>query len=87
MTPDTRRVVVAAVLIALGIALGLGISLAMQRMQDLDRMMEARNAAPDKAKFDRDFAAMTAWFENYKRENPSATDEDATRAFEELWKK
>ncbi|MES2931296.1 MAG: hypothetical protein V4682_01185 [Patescibacteria group bacterium] len=87
MTPSTKRIVTAAVLIALGIAIGLGIAFATQRMQDFDRMMDAREAAPDKEKFDRDFEAMADWLENYKHENPSATDEDAKRAFEEIWKK
>jgi len=87
MTPTTKKVLVSLVLIALGIAVGLGIAYAAQRMQDFDRMMDAREAAPDKEKFDQDFKAMAEWFENYKRENPGASDEDAKRAFEELWKK
>lgn len=87
MTPRIRKIVIPAVLIALGIVIGFGIAFAMERMQNFDRMMEARDTAPDKEKFDQDFAAMTEWFENYKRENPGATDEDAKRAFEEIWKK
>ena len=87
MTPRTKRIVVIVVLLALGIAIGLGIAFATGRAQSFDHMMDAREAAPDKEKFDKDFAAMATWFENYKRENPGATDEDAKKAFEEMWKK
>lgn len=87
MTPTTKKVLISLVLVALGIAIGLGIAIAMQRMQDFDRMMDAREAAPDKEKFDQDFEAMATWFETYKRDHPEATDEDAKRAFEEIWKK
>jgi len=86
MTPSTKKIIVSLVLVALGIAIGLGIAFATQRMQDFDRMMDARDAAEDKEKFDQDFKAMAEWFENYKRENPAATDEDAKKAFEEIWK-
>ena len=87
MTPNIKKIVAPAVLILLGIIIGLGIAFASERMQNFDRMMEARERAPDKEKFDQDFAAMATWFENYKRDNPGATDEDAKKAFEEIWKK
>lgn len=87
MTPTTRKILVPFALIALGVVIGLGVAYAAERMQGFDRMMDAREAAPDKQKFDQDFEAMAQWFENYKRENPGATDEDAKKAFEEIWKK
>ena len=86
MTPTTKKTLSAVALVVLGIALGFGSAYALERMQDFDRMMEAREAAPDKEKFDQDFEAMADWFENYKRENPGASDEDAKKAFEEIWK-
>lgn len=87
MTPSTRKILVSLALVVFGIVLGLAGVYAAQRMHDFDRMMEARDAAPDKEKFDRDFEAMADWLENYKRENPDATDEDAKNAFEEIWKR
>lgn len=86
MTPHTRRIIVPLALVVLGIVLGLAAAYAAQRMQDFDRMMEARDAAPDTQKFDQDFEAMADWLENYKRENPEASDEDAKKAFEDIWK-
>ena len=86
MTPATKKILIPLVLVALGIGIGLLSAYAYERMQNFDRMMEAREASPDPEKFDQDFEAMADWLENYKRENPEATDEDAKRAFEEIWK-
>lgn len=87
MTTNTKKGLIAAALIVLGICIGAGGAYAMKKMQDFDRMMDAREASPDKEKFDRDFQAMADWFETYKQEHPGATDEDAQRAFDDLWKK
>lgn len=86
MTPSTKKIVVSVALVALGIGIGLIGAYAYERMQSFDRMMDAREASPDPEKFDRDFEAMADWLENYKRENPEATDEDAKKAFEDIWK-
>jgi|GEM_PF-2042538 len=76
-------------LVVLGLVVGLVIGLAMpqiiQKQQDFSRFAEARNAAPDKAEFDRNFEAMAKWFEDYKKDNPGATDEDARKAFDKIW--
>lgn len=86
MNPTTKKIVIGIVLVAIGIGIGVLAVMAQERAQNFDQMMDAREAAPDKEKFDADFKAMTEWFENYKRENPDATDEDARRAFEAIWK-
>lgn len=83
---NTQKGLVAAALVALGIGVGLLIAHGMQRSEDFDRMIEARDAAPDKEEFDRNFKAMAEWLETYKREHPGATDADAKRAFDETWK-
>ena len=82
----TQKALAAAVLVALGIGIGLLIAHGMQKSEDFDHMMEARDAAPDKEEFDRNFKAMAEWLETYKREHPGATDADANRAFDEAWK-
>ncbi len=87
MNQNTKKVLVAVLLIAVGVGIGIGVAYAMDRMEDFDRMIEARDAAPNKEEFDRNFAAMAEWFETYKQEHPGATDEEAKRAFDELWKK
>lgn len=86
MTPTTKKTLVSLALVASGIAIGLLGAYGFERMQNFDRMMEARDASPDPEKFDQDFEAMADWLENYKRENPEASDEDAKKAFEEIWK-
>jgi len=86
MTPSTKKILISLALVALGIGIGLLGAYAYERMQNFDRMMEAREASPDPEKFDRDFEAMANWLENYKRENPEASDEDAKKAFEDIWK-
>ena len=86
MTKNTKKILLALVLVVLGIGIGIGALYALEKKQDFDRLIEARDAAPDKEEFDRNFEAMAQWFEDYKRDNPGATDEDAKRAFDELWK-
>lgn len=56
-----------------------------KKFDDFDRMVEARNNAEDPEEFDRNFAAMAAWLERYKRDNPGATDKDASAAFDAAW--
>ena len=77
-------------LIGLGVIVGLFTGFAIAHMKDrhesFERYIEAREAAPDKETFDRNFEAMAAWLEDYKRENPGATDADAQRAFEAAWR-
>lgn len=86
MTPATKKILVSLALVALGIGIGVLGMYALERAQNFDRMMEACEASPDPEKFDRDFEAMADWLENYKRENPQASDEDAKKAFEDIWK-
>lgn len=85
MNPTTKKAGIAAALVVLGIAIGAGAMYVHAKLQDIDRMVEAREAAPDKEKFDKDFEAMGKWFEDYKRENPGSSDEDARREFDRLW--
>lgn len=56
-----------------------------KKFDDFDRMVEARNNAEDPEEFDRNFAEMAEWLEQYKRDNPGATDEDASAAFDAAW--
>ena len=77
MTPATKKILIPLVLVALGIGIGLLSAYAYERMQNFDREY-AIVLGRDKA--------MADGLENYKRENPEATDEDAKRAFEEIWK-
>lgn len=86
MNKTTKKILIVVGLLAAGIAIGVGAVYAMERMQDFDRLMDAREAAPDKEEFDRNFEAMAEWFEDYKRDNPGATDEDAERAYMDIWK-
>jgi hypothetical protein len=87
MDTNTKRFVIGASLVAAGVAAGLLIAHGMERKEDFDRMIEARDTAPDKEKFDRDFKAMADWMEDYKRKNPGANDDDAGRAFREAWER
>ncbi len=56
-----------------------------EKFDDFDRMVEARNNAEDPEEFDRNFAAMAQWLEDYKRDHPGATDEDASAAYNAAW--
>ena len=87
MHTNTKNILIGAALVAAGIGAGLLIAHGMERKQDFDRMMEAREEAPDKEKFDRDFKAMAEWMEDYKRDNPGTNDDDAGRAFREAWER
>lgn len=86
MNPTTKKILIGIVLVAVGVIIGVFAVMAQEKAQDFDQLMEAREGAPDKEKFDADFKAMAEWFENYKRDNPGATDEDARKAFEDIWK-
>lgn len=55
------------------------------KFDDFDRYVKARDNAEDPEEFDRNFAAMAAWLEQYKRDNPGATDEDASAAYDAAW--
>ncbi len=83
-TPIKKVIAFIAVLIV-GVLVGLAIPSIIQKSQDFDNYAKAREAAPDKEEFDRNFDAMVEWFDDYRRDNPGATDEDAQEAFEELW--
>ena len=72
--------------VIIGLFAGFAISHMKERHEDFERYIEAREQAPDKEAFDRNFQAMATWLETYKRENPGATDEDAQRAFEAAWR-
>lgn len=77
-------------LIGLGAIIGLFAGFAIAHMkdrhQDFEQYIEAREAAPDKEAFDRNFEAMARWLEEYKRQHPGATDADAQKAFEDAWR-
>ncbi|MES2668081.1 MAG: hypothetical protein V4644_00085 [Patescibacteria group bacterium] len=85
MNPTTKKVLGIILCVLVGAVLGYGFARAVDKKEDFDRMIEARDAAPDKEAFDRNFEAMGQWFEEYKRDNPGATDADAERAYTELW--
>lgn len=52
-----------------------------QRSVKFNAYIEAREAAADKAQFDKNFEAMTTWIENYKKEHPNATDQEVQEAY------
>lgn len=57
-----------------------------EKFDDFDRMMEARENHPGGVEeFDRNFAAMAEWLKQYKRDNPGATDDDASAAYDAAW--
>lgn len=85
-TFSRTTIVLGSALLIAGIALGFLIARSMESSERFGDYVESRDAAPDKEVFDRNFEAMTKWLEHYKRDNPGATDEDARRAFEDLWK-
>lgn len=82
-----KRILAAVIILIVGFGSGYLFGTLLRKAEDFNRYAEARNAAPDKEEFDRNFDNMVKWFEDYKRDNPGATDEDAQRAFEELWDK
>ena len=86
MNPNTTRIITYVALVLLGIVLGLLIAHGLEKKKDFDALMEARAESPDPEKFDRDFEAMADWLEEYKREHPEASDADAQKAFEQIWK-
>lgn len=86
MNPTMNKVVIVLVCVIICAAAGFGFARALDKKEDFDRMIEARDAAPDKEEFDRNFDAMGEWFDEYKRMHPDASDEDAKRAYDDLWK-
>ncbi len=53
-----------------------------KQIDDFSRYLELReNYRGDKKEFDRNFKAMAEWTEDYKRDNPDATDEEVSEAF------
>lgn len=85
MTQRTWTIVGFSVLAVVVVLLGLRVAFD-EKFDDFDRMMEAReNYEGGEEEFDKNFAAMAAWLEQYKRDNPGATDEDASAAFDAAW--
>jgi uncharacterized protein YxeA len=85
MNQKTKQVLIGVLLLIVGAGIGLLIAETRERGENLEEYVEAREESPNPEKFDQDFENMVTWLENYKRENPGATDEDASRAFEEAW--
>ncbi len=85
MSSTAKKFIAGIIILVVGILVGLTVPTVIKKSQDFDRYAKAREAAPDKEEFDRNFDAMVQWFEDYKTNNPGATDEDAQEAFEELW--
>lgn len=86
MTPTVKKFLISLALIALGISIGLLGAYGLEQVRDTGRTVETGGESPTPEQFDQDFEAMTNWLEDYKRDNPEASDEDARRAFEEIWK-
>ncbi len=86
MTQNTKYILIGLSGLVLGGLLTMLVVHWQNESEQFEDYVEARDAAPDQDEFDRNFAAMVAWLENYKRENPGATDEDASRAFEAAWR-
>jgi uncharacterized membrane-anchored protein YhcB (DUF1043 family) len=87
MEKKITYLLIAAVLLIVGVAIGYSIPVLQQKNADFKRYAAAREAAPDKEKFDADFENLTKWFDNYKKEHPGATDAEARAAFDALWNK
>lgn len=85
MDSKLKKVILAVLILLAGIMIGLTIPALIQKQQDFEKYVRAREAAPDKEEFDRNFDAMVKWFDDYKRDNPGATEEDAQKAFDALW--
>lgn len=84
MTQRTWTIVGVSALGIVAVLLGLRVAFD-EKFDDFDRMVEARNNAEDPEEFDRNFAAMAKWLEDYKRDHPGATDEDASAAYNAAW--
>lgn len=70
----------------IGLFAGFAIAHMKERHEDFGRYIEAREEAPNKEAFDKNFEAMAAWLEDYKQQHPGATDADAQKAFEDAWR-
>ena len=81
MTQRNWTIVGVSALAVVAVLLGLRVAFD-DKFDDFERYVDAREHADDPEEFDRNFAAMAAWLEQYKRENPGATDEDAAAAYE-----
>lgn len=58
------------------------------KFDDFDRYVEERENYEDGPEaYDKNLEALGKWIEDYKKENPGATDEDASRAFDAAWGK
>jgi hypothetical protein len=84
MQQRTLKIAGVSALAIVAVLLGLRVAFD-EKFDDFDRMVEARNNAEDPEEFDRNFAAMAEWLDNYKRDHPGATDEDASAAFDAAW--
>lgn len=59
-----------------------------QKFDDFDRYVDEReNYADGPEAYDKNLEALGKWIEDYKKENPGATDEDASKAFDAAWGK
>ena len=87
MDSNLKKFILAALILFAGIMIGITIPALIEKKQDFDKYIRAREAAEDKEQFDKNFDAMVKWFDDYKKDNPGATDEDAQKAFDALWNK
>ena len=76
--------IVGGTLIAI-IVLLIGIRIVFhEKFENFDKYIEARDSYKgDKNEFDKNFEGMTKFIENYKKQNPGATDEEVGKAFSE----
>lgn len=85
MNITPKRIIIGISILIVGILIGIAIPALVQKQQDFEKYVKARDQAEDKEQFDKNFDNMVKWFDDYKRNNPGATDEDASKAFNELW--
>ncbi|MFS8130844.1 MAG: hypothetical protein ACMG57_02590 [Candidatus Dojkabacteria bacterium] len=85
MNSNLKKVILVILILLAGIVIGITIPSLIQKKQDFDNYVRAREAAPNKEEFDKNFDNMIKWFEDYKRDNPGSTSEDAQKAFDALW--
>jgi uncharacterized membrane-anchored protein YhcB (DUF1043 family) len=87
MNNNMKIALAGGLILLVGIAIGFAVPTLQQKSAEFDRYVKARNAASNKEEFDQNFDNMVKWFDDYKKQNPGATDADARKAFDELWSK
>lgn len=84
MKQTTKKFIIIWIITLIVLVLGIRV-IFDEKFDNFNKMIEARNNAEDKEEFDRNFEQMWKWFDEYKENNPWATDEDAEAAWKTAW--